>query len=98
MIVFSEMELSSSNMKKILIFSQREVFLIFSQKKDFLIFPKMEPSHFSAQALKIKELHLGKRKSRKNFIFNFLHQNFFPSEFFSTDLLHRNQKKFLHHQ
>ena len=37
------MKLSSSNINKILIFSQRKVFLIFSQKKSFLIFPKTEP-------------------------------------------------------
>ena len=48
---FSETELSSSNIKKI---------IIFSQKKDFLIFPRNGTMHFSAQALKIKELHLGK--------------------------------------
>ena len=37
------MELSCSNIKKIITFSQRKSFLIFSQKKFFLIFPKMEP-------------------------------------------------------
>ena len=37
------MELSSSNIKKILTFSQRKAFLIFSQKKAFLIFPEMKP-------------------------------------------------------
>ena len=48
---FSEMELSSSNIKKI---------ILFSQKKYFLIFPRNGTMHFSAQALKRKELHLGK--------------------------------------
>ena len=48
---FSETELSSSNIKKI---------ILFSQKKDFLIFPRNGTMHFSAQALERKELHLGK--------------------------------------
>ena len=47
---FSETELCSSNIKKT---------IIFSQKKDFLIFLRNGTMHFSAQALKIKELHLG---------------------------------------
>ena len=40
------MELSSSNNKKILIFSQNKAFLIFSQKKAFLVFLEMEPCTF----------------------------------------------------
>ena len=48
---FSETELSSCNIKTI---------IIFSQKKDFLISPRNGTMHFSVQALKIKELHLGK--------------------------------------
>ena len=40
------MELSSYNIKKILIFSQKKGFLIFSQKKAFLRFPEMEPCAF----------------------------------------------------
>ena len=43
------MELSSSNIKKILIFCQKKAFLIFSQKKAFLIFPEMEPSTFQSK-------------------------------------------------
>ena len=45
-------ELFSSNIKKILIFSQKKVFLIFSQKKVFLIFPEEEPCTFQP---KLKE-------------------------------------------
>ena len=40
------MELSSYDIKKILIFSQKKGFLIFSQKKAFLRFPEMEPCAF----------------------------------------------------
>ena len=43
---FLEMESSSSNIKKILIFSQKKAFPIFSQNKAFLIFPEMEPCTF----------------------------------------------------
>ena len=46
------MELFSSNIKKILIFSQKKIFLIFSQKKVFLIFPQEEPCTFQP---KLKE-------------------------------------------
>ena len=41
-LIFSEVELSSSNIKKILIFSLGKAFLIFYQKKAFLLFPEME--------------------------------------------------------
>ena len=44
-LIFPEMELSSSNIKKI---------LIFSQKKVFLIFPKMEPCTFQPKLEKKK--------------------------------------------
>ena len=37
-LIFLEMELSNSNIKKILIFSQKKTFPIFSQKKVLLIF------------------------------------------------------------
>ena len=64
------MELSSSKIKKILIFSQKKAFLLFSQKKAFLIFPKTEPCTFQ-QARKIKNnplaenfLYFRKRKPR----------------------------------
>ena len=40
------MELSSSNIKKILIFSPKKVFLISSQKEVFLTFTEMEPYTF----------------------------------------------------
>ena len=40
-LIFPEMKLSSSNIKKILIFSQKKAFLIFSQEKVFLIFPEI---------------------------------------------------------
>ena len=46
------MELSSSNIKKILIFSQKKAFLIFSQKKAFLKFPKTEPCTFQSKLKK----------------------------------------------
>ena len=42
-LIFWEMKLSCSNIKKILIFSGRKAFLIFSPKKSFLIFLKTEP-------------------------------------------------------
>ena len=68
-LTFAEKELCSSNIKKILIFSQKKPFLIFSQKKAFLIFLEM---HFSVQAQKIKKnpprenfLYFRKRKPRK---------------------------------
>ena len=40
------MELSSSNIKKNLIFSQKKAFHIFSQKKAFHVFLEMEPGYF----------------------------------------------------
>ena len=46
------MELFSSNIRKILIFSQKKASPIFSQKKAFLIFREMEPSSFQP---KLKE-------------------------------------------
>ena len=46
---FPEMENSSSNIKKILILSQKKAFLIFSQNKAFLIFPEMEPCTFQSK-------------------------------------------------
>ena len=45
-LILLEIELSSSTIKRILIFSHKKVFLIFSQKKAFLIFPKTEPCTF----------------------------------------------------
>ena len=41
-LIFLEMELSNSNIKKILIFSQKKTFPIFSQKNAFLNVPEME--------------------------------------------------------
>ena len=46
------MELSNSNIKKILIFSQKKPFFIFSQKKAFLIFPEIEPRTFQPKPKK----------------------------------------------
>ena len=43
------MELSSSNIKKIVILSQKKTFLIFPQKKGFLMFPEMEPCTFQSK-------------------------------------------------
>ena len=43
-LIFAVMELSSSNIEKILIFSQKKAFLIFSYKKVVLIFPETELS------------------------------------------------------
>ena len=54
-LVFLEMELSSSNIKKILIFPQKKAFLIFPQKKAFLIFPEMDPSTFYPKLKKWKK-------------------------------------------
>ena len=45
-LIFQEIELFSSNIKRVLIFSQKKAFLIFSQKKAFLIFPEMETHTF----------------------------------------------------
>ena len=53
--IFLEMELSSSNIKKILIFPQKKAFLIFPQKKAFLIFPEMDPSTFYPKLKKWKK-------------------------------------------
>ena len=52
------MELSSSNVKEI---------LILSQKKAFLIFPEMSIGHFSAQARKYFVFR--EQKPRKNFLY-----------------------------
>ena len=41
--IFSEMELSSSNIKKFLYFLKRKLFLCFLKKKAFLVFPEVEP-------------------------------------------------------
>ena len=38
-LIFPEMKTFSSNIKKILMFSEKKDFLTFSQKKTFLIFP-----------------------------------------------------------
>ena len=63
------MELSRSNTKKILTFSQKKAFLILSQKKTFLLFSKkkaflifleMELCTFHLQAREIKKTHSGK--------------------------------------
>ena len=48
------MELSSSNITKILIFSLRKAFLIFSQKKAFLLFPEVESCTFQSKIEKQK--------------------------------------------
>ena len=56
------MELSCSNIKKLLIFSQRKAFLIFCQKKAFVIFQETETS-------KKKSSYFGKRKPRKNSLY-----------------------------
>ena len=48
-LIFLEMELSSSHMKRILIFSHGKSFPIFSQKKAFLIFPRMKACTFWPQ-------------------------------------------------
>ena len=45
-LIFPETELSSSNIKTILIFSRKKVFLIFSQNKALLIYAEMEPCTF----------------------------------------------------
>ena len=63
------MELSSSNIKKILIFSQEEVFLIFSQKKALLIFWKQ---NFVALILKKDSFYLFKNPF---YLFSYISKN-----------------------
>ena len=46
------MELSSSNIKKIIIFSQKKAFLISYQKKDSVVFSKMKACTFWSQPSK----------------------------------------------
>ena len=46
------MELSNSDIKKILVFPQKKAFLIFPQKAAFLIFPEMEPCTFQYKPVK----------------------------------------------
>ena len=46
------MEHSSSDIKKILIFSQKKASVIFSQRKAFLVFLKTEPCIFQAKLKK----------------------------------------------
>ena len=65
-LIFPEMELSNSKIKK---------FLIFSQKKSFLIFPEMEPCTFQLKLEKIKKstprkfLKFQEREIPKKFLF-----------------------------
>ena len=54
------MQLSSSNIKKILIFSQKKAFFIFSQKRAFLTFPEMEPCTFHPKLKKQEKSIPGK--------------------------------------
>ena len=58
-LIFWEMELSSLNIKKIHIFSQRKAFLIFFQKKSFLIFLEMKlcTSHPNPPPKKTKKIY-----------------------------------------
>ena len=63
------MELSSSNIKKILIFSQEEVFLIFSQKKALLIFWKQ---NFVALILKKDSFYFFKNPF---YLFSYISKN-----------------------
>ena len=58
-LILLEMELSSSNIKKILIFSQKSFSYIFS-KESFSYISENGTLHFSTQARKIKEIHLEK--------------------------------------
>ena len=67
-LVFSEMDLSSPNIKKILIFSQKKAFLIFSYISE------NSTLYFSAQVCKIKKIHpmkisctSGKGNSKNNY-------------------------------
>ena len=72
------MELSSSDIKELLIFSQKKAFLIFSQKIAFLIFPKIKPCTFQPKLEKYKIIHpekisctSGNRNPEKNFLYFF---------------------------
>ena len=67
-LVFSEMDLFSPNIKKILIFSQKKAFLIFSYISE------NSTLYFSAQVCKIKKIHpmkisctSGKGNSKNNY-------------------------------
>ena len=88
-------------LKKILIFSYVSGNGTFSSNilRKFLIFFKTRNRHFSAQPLKRlqpqkKFIIPQERETFKNFIFNFLHQNFFPSDFFQLF----SHQKFLYNQ
>ena len=66
------MELSSSNITKVLIFSQKKASLIFSQKESFSYISDNRTLHFSVQAREIEKnpsgknfLYFRRRKSRK---------------------------------
>ena len=71
------MKVSSSNIKKIIIFSQKKAFLIISQKKAFLRDSHMKPCTFHPSSKNKRNpprenfLYFRKRKSQKN-IFCFL--------------------------
>ena len=54
------MELSSSNITKIPYTFSKKAFLIYSQRKGFSYISQNGTIHLSAQALKIKEIHLRK--------------------------------------
>ena len=91
------MDLSVLNIKKILLFfcvSGNGSFSYIFLKKSFSYISENSTLHFSAQALKIKELHPRKiyyasgNGNPKKIVFNFFHQKF----------LHYNQKEFLYHQ
>ena len=63
-VIFLKTEHSSSNIKKILIFSQKRAFFIFFQKKVFLTFPEMKPCTFH---LKLKNKKIPLRENFLNF-------------------------------
>ena len=49
---FPEMQHSSSNITKKIIFSQKKASVIFSQKKDFLLFQEIKSCTFQTKTLK----------------------------------------------
>ena len=80
-LIFRRIGLSSSNIKKVLTFSQRKAFLMFSQKKSFFIFSTNRTLHFLSQNsqktknpsrnkfLIFQEMELSRPKPKKFLIF-----------------------------
>ena len=63
------MELSSTSIKRILIFAQKKAFLIFFQEKGFVIFPETEPFTLHQKLRKLTPLENSYFFKKKAFIF-----------------------------